>query len=107
MLALGGSLAHSQTAYRAWGVLAGAIILIQGFLLVGVMLFLGTNTSGSLVASLAGNPWLCAGFALWLGCLVARAVYFARGRKQFAGPIEPGAAKNPGDQRPPQTNTPL
>ena len=41
---------------------------------------------------LTRNPWLCAGFVLWLTCLVARAVYFARGRKKFADPKDHDAA---------------
>ena len=89
IIALGSSLARSKNAYRSWGVLAGAFILLQGFLLVGVSLFFGIGAAGSLVASVARNPWLCAAFALWLACLIARAVYFARGRKKFPDPKKP------------------
>jgi hypothetical protein len=92
MLALGGSLARNKNAHRAWGVLAGTIVLLQGVLLVGAWLLIGLILGGDLLAALTRNPLLCAGFALWLPCLVARTVYFARGRKKFADPKDHDAA---------------
>jgi membrane protein implicated in regulation of membrane protease activity len=92
ILTLGGCWARSKNAYRSWGVVAGAIILIQGFFLLGFSLFFGIGAAGSLVVSVARNPWLCAGFALWLASLIARAVYFARGRKRFDDPKDDDAA---------------
>ncbi|MEI8290135.1 MAG: hypothetical protein WCH99_11740 [Verrucomicrobiota bacterium] len=92
MLALGSSLARSKNAHQSWGVLAGTIILLQGFLLVGAWLFFGTTAGGSLLTTLTQNSWLCAGFALWLACLVTRAVYSVRGRKKFADSKDHDAA---------------
>jgi hypothetical protein len=81
LLASGVSLARTKNAHRSWGVLAGAVILLQGFFLVAVLLFLGTK-GDSLLAPLLGSP-LGAGFALWLGSLVARIAYLRRERRLF------------------------
>ena len=92
MLALGSSLARNKNAHRAWGVLAGTIVLLQGVLLVGAWLLFGLTLGGNLLAALTRNPLLCAGFALWLPSLAARTVYFTRGRKKFADPKNHDAA---------------
>lgn len=81
-LALGISLARSRNAHRSWGVLAGALLLIQGFLMVGLLLFLGTS-GRSLIAIAKGSPEFCAAVVLWLGCLVARIAYLRRERRRF------------------------
>jgi len=88
LLALGIFLARSKNAHRAWGVLAGAVILLQGFLLIGALLFFGMTSVGSLVATLTRSPGLCVGFALWLVCCVARTIYFFQGRKRFDSPTK-------------------
>jgi len=92
MLTLGSFLARNKDIHSAWGVLAGTIVLLQGVLLVGAWLLFGVILGGNLLAALTRNPLLCAGFALWLPCLVARTYYSARGRKKFTDPKDHDAA---------------
>jgi hypothetical protein len=82
LLALGVFQARTKSAHRSWGVLAGAIMWIQAFLLIGAALCVGV-WGGPIIQSIMRSWVLCAAILLWLGCFAARLAFVRRERRMF------------------------
>lgn len=84
LLGLGVVQARTRAAHRAWGILAGAILWLQAFLLVGAALVLG-EWGGPILTTITKSWVFCAAILLWLGGFVARLAFQWRERRMFPG----------------------
>lgn len=84
LLGLGVVQARTRAAHRSWGVLAGALLWFQAFLLVGAALFLG-EWGAQIIVTIMKSWVFCAAVLLWLGGFAARLAYARREGRMFPG----------------------